>query len=250
MDWTPTAIAAGAAVVASGLTGLITLRATKASLKQNSDDLGTQLDHESGGLDLQLRHERAAAREDRDQERRKDAYVSLLKYASWRAYDNLVLWRIASRGIGGVRRIRGENDWKRTPDSAKAERDAFFGAKPTDAEQKELDAAPTGEERATTDALVTAVASDAVFKAFEQLLSKDQDFRSRYRALVDVLRQEPEPPPAVDELGTAAALSENKDAGEFAIAEIRFSKASDEFHDAVKEIQQLVRTELNHPPSA
>jgi hypothetical protein len=173
----------------------------------------------------------------------------LLKYAFWRASDNRVLLRIAARGIDGVKRIREESDWKRTPDSAKAERAAFFCAKPTDADQRELDAAPTGEERAVTEALVTAVASDSVLKAFERLLSKDQEFRFRYRALADVLSQEPEPPPAVDEFGTAAALRSIEDTGKFALAESAFTNASNEFHSAAKEIRQLVRSELNHPPS-
>src|SRR5580658_1805575 len=102
MDWSPTAIAAAAAIVASALTGVITWGATRTTLKHNSDNLKIQLSHERTNLETQLAHERRAAREDRDQERRKDAYVSLLKYVYWLSYVNSVRRLVVQKGADGV----------------------------------------------------------------------------------------------------------------------------------------------------
>lgn len=71
MDSSTTAIVAGAgaAILASALTGRTTSRATRDTLEHNSSALVTQ-----------LTGEREAAREDREQDRLEQAYVSLLKY--------------------------------------------------------------------------------------------------------------------------------------------------------------------------
>src|SRR6266568_783956 len=190
MDWTTPAIAAAAAIGASALTGVITFWSTRETLKSNTTSLKTQLEHERADLVTQLKHERGGAREDRDQERRKDAYVSLIKYAYWLSYVNLILRRVTSRRVDALAKVRMENAMvrmesgtPRTTEYVAIERAAFFDVIPTPEEQKQLDARPPNEETAVMRALVTAVATDAVFDAFNELLSRDRDLSSKMTGL-------------------------------------------------------------------
>jgi len=172
MDSSTTAIVAGAgaAILASGLTGLTTFRATRETLEHNSSALATQ-----------LTGERNAAREDREQDRRQEAYVSLLKYVFWLSNVIDISRRVIARQHAAVSKFRQDDSSPRTSAAADAERAAFVDAGPTGEEQRGLDAGPTSEDNATTYALVTALASDEVLRLFEELVKRDRAFSSRQR---------------------------------------------------------------------
>jgi hypothetical protein len=185
MDSSTTAIAvgAGAAILASALTGAITFWATRETLTHNSSDLATQ-----------LTHERHAAREEREQDRRKEAYISLLRYVFWLSNVNYISRRVIARQHSAVSQLREGGNLPRTSEAAAAERAAFVDAGPTADEKQRLDTGPTSKDNAETYAIVTALSSDAVMHAFEDLVERDHVFSSKQHAVAVALLSEPKPP--------------------------------------------------------
>jgi hypothetical protein len=281
MAWADAAIAAGAAVAASALTGVFTTWGTRRTLDRGSVNLVEQLKSQTANLMTQLGHERTAAREDRDQERRKDAYVPLLKYVYWLQSVSLANWTVINRAIDSVLALRRESYDAtsvlppRTTEWAAAENAAFeAAAEANPEEQEEVGAGPTREEGAALRALVEAVATDAVRDAFHRVnrTSRDWDF-SRYRvkgALLPEPKSSPKDSHAVPAANAAnetitdadeAAAKEMRDAHDTAIGwldeAVDFASATAElrtayfkFADAVTNIEELVRTELNNPPDS
>jgi hypothetical protein len=198
MDWVTPVIAAAAAIGTSALTCSITFWATRETLKSNTTRLKTQLEHERADLVTQLTGERDAAREDRDQERRKDAYVSLVKYAYWLSYVNIVVRGVTLRRIEAytAARLKSvderiEGGAQETAESRAIARAAFFGVEPTPEEQKQLDSVPSDEETANMRALVTAVATGDVLDAFKELVSADRNLSAQMNSLAAAVVREP-----------------------------------------------------------
>jgi hypothetical protein len=198
MDWVTPVIAAAAAIGASALTGSITFLTTRETIKSNTNSLKTQLEQERANLVTQLIGERNAAREDRDQERRKDAYVSLVKYAYWLSYVNIVVRGVTSRRIEAytAARLKSvderiESGEQETAASRAVETVAFFGVEPTREEQKQLDSVPSDEETAVMRALVTAVATGDVLDAFKEMMSADRNLSAKMNFLAVAVVREP-----------------------------------------------------------
>ena len=249
MDSAAVVAGAGAAILASALTGLTTFWATRETLKHNSSDLATQ-----------LADERDAAREDREQDRRKEAYVSLLRYVFWLSDVNRISRRVIARQHSAVSNLRTDGGAPGTSEEAASERAAFESAGPTPEEQRRLDAGPTGEDNAATNALVTALSSNAVLGAFEELMERDRDFASKQRSVAVALLREPKPTrveTSVDDAADADQVSQAADAAKKVIESaarlldaIRQAvDAGKEFDDAAEKLRKLVRGELQQPRS-
>jgi len=246
MDSSTTAIVAGAgaAILASGLTGLTTFRATRETLEHNSSALATQ-----------LTGERNAAREDREQDRRQEAYVSLLKYVFWLSNVIDISRRVIARQHAAVSKFRQDDSSPRTSAAADAERAAFVDAGPTGEEQRGLDAGPTSEDNATTYALVTALASDEVLRLFEELVKRDRAFSSRQRDVEAALLRDPKPTTVETTVAgrtDADQVTRAADAARHVIdaaarlfdAINQVVDAGKDFKDTVEKIRTQVRAEL------
>jgi hypothetical protein len=245
MDSSTTAIVAGAsaAILASVLTGWTTFRATRETLKYNSSALATQ-----------LRGEREGAREDREQDRRKETYVSLLKYVFWLSNVNQINRRVVARQHSAVAKLRPDGRPPKTAEAAGAERAAFVDAGPTEEEQLRVDGGPTSEDNAATYALVTALSSDKVLRAFEELMDCDRAFASKQVGVAVALLREPKPTavePRVADTSDVEQITPVEDARQVIDAAVRLSEAikqmidaGKDFDDAVKKISKLVRDEL------
>lgn len=241
------AIAAGAAVLASALTGLSTFLVGRETIKRNSGDLATRLERNTADLGTQLVHERAAAREDRDQARRLDAYIALLKYVFWLRDVKNIAVIVVNRQQSAIQNLRPDGRLPTTAEAAAAERAMVLEVGPTAQEQKLLDAGPNSEDNAATYALVTAVASDAVLQAFEELMDRDRAVSSGSDAVADALWRGIEPISAeqtIDE-STGAFTQIIEAATDLLKATFQFLGAAAKFDEAVENLRKLVRSELN-----
>jgi hypothetical protein len=244
MNSATAALAVSTAIGASALTGLVTWLSTKATLASNATGIRRQLESERAVLVTQLQQERIAAREDRNQERRKEAYVALLKYVYWVWSVNLADRTIASRRVSAFTALREANSIARrrdgTPRSAEsvaAERAAFFDVELTSEESAQRGSGPSDEERANTRALVNAVATKEVLTAFNELLSKDRDMSDQILSIGIAVVSDPAPAAADSaddarqEAKAAESLSEatmaaRQEADDDAIAELHKTNAA------------------------
>jgi hypothetical protein len=218
MDAASAGIAAGAALAGSALTGFIAVKVS-----------GDQIEAERARLSEQLGDERQAAREERDQDRRLQAYVSLLDHVAWLSFCFDVRRRAVTRLVTALGDIRAQAGFTPRPDSAE-EKAAVKETGPTSEERKIIEEGPTNKD-GTRLALAAAVSSDGVLGAFE-------DFQRVQRELFSNLNK-----------AEAAALYPRKGTGGPTA-----SNALDEANElyqafvrAAKQVRKLVRTELNEP---
>jgi hypothetical protein len=220
MDAASAGIAAAAALAGSAVTGAFAVKVS-----------GDQIAAERGRLLDQLRGERLAAREERDQDRRLRAYVLLLDYVDWLYFCLDVRHRVLNRRIDALWEVRSNADFAPRPDSDE-EKQAVEESGPTPEESKTIEEGPTNQEGTATLALATAVASDPVLKAFKEL-------RDTQRALLsDIVRAEAAVlHPRPGKVDTAASDSMRSAAERY--------KA---FGNCVRQIHDLVRGELAAVP--
>jgi hypothetical protein len=185
-----------AALSGSAITGLISSKGIKRTLKANSIDLAAR-----------LTHERCVAREERDQERRERAYMSILKSVNWLEYFLVIRVRVVTHEILGT------------------------GAGPTSEERRVLDAGPTAEERSATLALVTAVASAEVLNVFDEILKHQRTLLEKLDEARAASERDPAKTGTVD-LTASTALQQ-------AAATVKDFRAAREL------ITMLIRSELN-----
>lgn len=186
------AIAAGAALFGSAVTGYITLQGIHAKSKSDRDDLTRRLEHET-----------AAARETREQERRQHAYTSLLAYVNLLRYFmkiNFDVYRRETNAIAEVRTVEGPFNA-----GSPAEKAALEAVGPTEEEQKDLDAGPTPKERAEIIARVDALASDEVRRQFSALNSTINDLSDEMINVRIILRRSIRPELAAVNAAKAAS---------------------------------------------
>ncbi len=234
-------VAAGAALVGSGVTGFITLRGI--DVKSNSDrkDLTTRLNHET-----------AAARENREQERRQRAYISLLTHIDLLRYFMNINFRIVKREYDAVKAVR-DADGQAKIGSA-AEKTALDKARPTDEEEEALAAVPTPKEGAETVALVYALASDQVRQQFDVLTRADVELGKEMSNIRRTLRRGESSEPVVNEAVSPAArkalarIHESADALADGVGNLysfaKISAALGQFNKALDNLEEMVRAEL------
>jgi hypothetical protein len=238
VDWASAAIAAGAAIGASALTGLSTARATRATLR-----------HDSKSLEKQLTHQRTASREDRDEARRREAYVPLLTYVVWLSNFNYISRRVLERRYNAVVALRGNSGLPpNTVEALESERVAFFRAGPTDEETAVLGAGPTSNENAATYALATALASEAVLEAFKDLTARDRAYSDAVAGVTVALLVTAEPM-TLDETAIADAATAATQvilaAEKLFNAIQRAVTAGNEFDASDRNIKELIRSEFH-----
>jgi hypothetical protein len=233
-------IGAGAAILGGAGAGLTTYLVTKRTLGHSSSELTTRLGDE-----------RDAAREEREQERLREAYVTLLRYVFWLADVNSISRRIVARQHSAITDLGAS----KTSQDAASERDAFVSAGPTEQEQQRLDAGPTYKDNAATWALVKALSSDAVLAAFEKLMERDHTFSFKRRDVEAALVRGPKPATGQAAIAdsaasqqirhTAEAAKQNlKAAGRLLAVTSEMIDAGKKFEGAVETLTDLVRAEL------
>jgi hypothetical protein len=222
------AIGAGAALLGSALAGSTTYLATKKTLA-----------HSSSQLTAKLSNERDAAREEREQERLKEAYVTLLKYVFWLQDVNSIRKRVVTRQYAAIAALKPDRGPQRTVQDAASLKDAFLGAGASEQEQRRLEAGPTYQDNAATWALVKAVSSDAVLAAFEALMERDDAYSSRQVDVERALLHEPESTTV-----TEAARQRLKATGTLLTATWKMIDAGEVFDTAADTLTSLAREEL------
>lgn len=232
------AVGAGAALLSSALTGRVTYLVTR-----------TTLEHDATQLASRLASEHDAAREEREQERREKAYVSLLEYTFWLSDANAIHHRVVTRQHDAIAALRPSGRLPTTEEEAAAEEAAFLGAGPIAGEQERLDAGPTSKDNAATWALVTALSSNAVLSAFEELMECDAVFSSKLRSLQNSLLHKPQATAGVGTTGiaqTAKTATEQIEAAARTFeAVVDVIDAHEKFQESFKKIEALVRAELD-----
>jgi hypothetical protein len=232
------AVGAGAALLSSALTGRVTYLVTR-----------TTLEHDATQLASRLASEHDAAREEREQERREKAYVSLLEYTFWLSDANAIHRRVVTRQHDAISALRPSGRLPTTEEEAAAEEAAFLGAGPIAGEQERLDAGPTSKDNAATWALVTALSSDAVLSAFEELMECDAVFSSKLRSLQNSLLHKPQATAGAGTTGiaqTAKTATEQIEAAARTFeAVVDVIDAHEKFQESSKKIEALVRAELD-----
>lgn len=218
MDAAIAAIAAGAALAGSALTGLIAVKVS-----------GDQIEAERARLSEQLAEERQVAREERDQDRRLEAYVALLEHVDWLSFCFDVRRRAVTRLITALGDIRTQAGFSPRPDSVE-EKTAVKETGPTMEERKIIEEGPTNQD-GTTLALATAVSSDVVLDAFE-------DFQRVQRELFSNLNKA-EAAALYPRKGTVDPTASN------ALSEV--NELYQNYVGVAKQVRALVRTELNEP---
>jgi hypothetical protein len=238
------AISAAAALLSSALTGGISYLVTRKTFQHDGEQLATQ-----------LASERDVAREDRDQGRRKEAYVSLLQYMFWLSDVNAIGQRVVDRQHDAIADLRPGGRLPSTEEEAASERAAFLAAGPTPGERKRIAAGPTSRDNAATWALVNGLSSDAVLNAFEALMDCDRELSMAQRGLQISLLRDPE-------ASAGAEASEIDEAAERARRQILAAaktyeavgsviEAHKNFEAAFEKVKPLVRSELDQArPSA
>jgi hypothetical protein len=262
MDWptvtagiASTVVAAGAALVASRLTSRQTLRGVKLTVQSNADDLKARLDAE-----------RAATHENREQERRERAYISLVAYVHWIKQVVAVNVTVVDRQLNAVRAVRAADNYLTA--GTLAEEAALTAAAPTDQEKDIIAAEPTITERANILALVTALASDEICSKFDELREKDSALSSALRDIRSALTPEARlEPSALDDvlastqkIDTDEAKANYEEAVASKAAEsipwkllsasTRLLPAQAEFNRVVEELKVQVRIELKSTRAA
>ena len=218
------------------------------------------LGHSSSELTTRLGDERDAAREEREQERLKEAYVTLLRYVFWLSDVNSISEKIVARQHSAITDLRGEQGAPKTSQDAASERDAFVSAGPTEQEQRRLDAGPTYEDNANTWALVKALASDPVLAAFEELMERDHTFSSKQSDVEAALLREPKSATVAAAVADSAASQQIRHTAEAATQNLKAAArllattsemidAGEKFDGAVKTLTDLVRAELKQARS-
>jgi hypothetical protein len=262
------AVAAGAALAASALTGTFTMLAARRTAETESRNLIENLKAQTTALMTQLAAERKAAREDRDQERRRDAYPELLKYVYWVQRVNIKWFDLVANANNAVLNIRSEKG-PRTTETAAAEDAAFFAAlQPISDVEKGSYKGPTPREHAAMYALVRAVATDAVLDAYTEVNKANGSFENYIgRVRSALLTERVSLPKASDPLDETSdsditearkemqeshdrAVALIEEAGDFATANFRLIDAYKNFFKAVEKLENLVRADLNNPPDS
>lgn len=226
---------------------MTTFLATRKTLQQGSSDLATQ-----------LAAERYAAREDREQDRRKEAYISLLRYVFWLSDVNHVSRTIIARQHAVLSNLRDDGSASKTGQEAVSARAVFESAGPTRKEQRRLDTGPTVEDNAATYALVVALSSNAVLDAFEELMKCDSKFFSKQVGMGAALLRKPKRAKVdatVDNISDAAQIDNAADVARQTIESVahlinasnQLMEAGKDFKNAVEKIRKLVRAELQRP---
>lgn len=220
MDPLGAAITSGVvALGASLVTGFVTRKGIQDTITANSTD-----------LEARLTHERQEAREERDQERIERAYIPVLEHLNWTVYFLVVRAGIVTRTVQEVDRIRSAVGPATSADEDRARQEV----RPSPEEQRVLDAGPTVRERSATMALVNAVASEPVLKAFDAFREVDKTLTaSLNEAEIAFMRG---PKPGTIDLSAASAMA-------------RAKAAMDDCVSAADRVKSLVRKELRPPPT-
>lgn len=236
-------VAAGAALIGSSLTGVITLLGIQVKSNSDRQDLSKRLEHET-----------AAAHDSREQERRQRAYISLLTHINLLRYFMNINFNVVQREFNAVTAVR-DAEGQANPGSA-AEQAALDLAGPNDEEKEALATGPSLKERAETLALVYGLASDQVRQQFEVLTRMDKDLSKEMRKIRITLRRKgssTESSADNRKLSPAAeaAVAKLHQAADAAIASLDVLKAfrtiSDTlgpFNAAVDKLEEMVRAEL------
>jgi hypothetical protein len=238
-------IGASAAILGSVGAGCTTYLATRRTLANSSSELTTR-----------LKDERDAAREEREQERLKEAYVTLLRYVFWLSDVNSIERGIVTRQHSAITNLRADRGAPKTSQDAASEINAFVSAGPTEHEQQRLDAGPTHKDNAATWALVKALSSDAVLTAFEELMKRDHKFSSSRRDVEVALLRKPssatvegvvaDTDPEQIRQATKQKLEATK---RLLVSTSNMIDAGKEVESAVETLTDLVRTELTQARS-
>ena len=195
MSWVDTLIAGvtgGAAAVLGAVFG------ARAAIVQNRETLkssGTQLTN-------QLQGELDRSRDERAEQRFREAYKPLLSYLHWSQHMNILRRRILERQRDAVDKCRREHPLANKDEQSDLQWREFWDAGDTENEREEIDAGPTSRESADLLGLVDAFAGDQVRDAFLKVLKCQTELRT----VQDQVRREVLRRGLIEDYPLAAAL--------------------------------------------
>lgn len=176
---------------------------------------------DAAALTRKLNHEIAATREHREQERREQAYISLLKYMNWLRLFVAMNFEVFDRELKAVNDVRAADGVLNV--GSAAEQVALDAAGPTDHEEEDM-TGPSVKERAETVALVTALASDEVRTEFDAVHRRKTDAIEQVTKARAALRGKARPEPSTGKPAQAPA----QEAGDAGQTTDEMEQASDE----------------------